>query len=63
MTRQDRKPRNGLDPIGPFHPYLVYAFILLVDLIGAFLIVAGAVWAADQVEDLFWPGGEEWVDF
>ncbi len=61
--RQPREPRDGLDRIGPFHPYLVYAFILLVDLILALLIVTALVWASDQAEDLLWPGGEEWVDF
>ena len=58
-----RDPRGDLDRIGPFHPYLVYALILLLDLIGAALIVMALVWASDQAEDLLWPGGEEWVDF
>ena len=62
MTRP-REPRNGLDPIGPFHPYLVLAAVLLLDLILAMLILAGLVWISDQVEDRLWPGGEEWVDF
>ena len=62
-NRGRRESGNGLDRIGPFHPYLVYAFVLLVDLIGAALILMALVWASDQAEDLLWPGGEEWVDF
>jgi hypothetical protein len=63
MSPSPDQPRKGLDPIGPFHPYIVYAGILLIDLLGALLILAGLVWIADQVEDRIWPGGEEWVDF
>ena len=55
--------RDGMDPVGPFHPYLAFAAILLVDLIGLVLLVTVLVWASDRVEDLFWPGGSEWVDF
>jgi len=61
---KSRRPlRSGLDTVGPFHPYLVYAAVLLVDLIGVFLILAVLVWIGDTAEDLFWPGGAEWVDF
>ena len=64
MARESpRPPRDGLDPIGPLHPYLVYAAILIVDLIGLALIFAALVWVGDQAEDRLWPGGEEWVDF
>lgn len=56
-------PKSGLDRIGPFHPYLVYAAVLLVDLIGLALILAALVWIGDTAEDLLWPGGAEWVDF
>lgn len=61
--RPPREARDGLDPVGPFHPYIVYAAILLLDLLGAILIVTALIWASDQAEDLLWPGGEEWVDF
>jgi hypothetical protein len=54
--------RSGLDPVGPFHPYLVYAAILLLDLAGAALILLALVWIGDTAEDLIWPGGTEWVD-
>jgi len=61
---KDRPPlRSGLDRIGPFHPYLVYAAILLLDLIVAALILLALTWIGDRVEDLIWPGGTEWVDF
>ncbi len=55
--------KSGLDPVGPFHPYLVYAAVLLIDLLGVLLILAVLVWIGDTAEDLFWPGGTEWVDF
>lgn len=61
--RRRRPLRDGFDPIGPFHPYVVYAGIILVDLIGLLLLVTALVWVSDQVEDLIWPGGEEWVEF
>ncbi|MGE0178774.1 MAG: hypothetical protein AB7O91_03000 [Sphingomonas sp.] len=62
--RPDRPPLgNGLDRIGPFHPYLVYAAILLLDLIGLVLIILALTWIGDTVEDWLWPGGTEWVDF
>ena len=42
MKRKPTRPpmKGGLDPIGPFHPYLVYAAVLLVDLAGVVVIVA-----------------------
>jgi hypothetical protein len=59
-----RAPRKGdLDRIGPFHPYLVYAAILAIDLIGLLLVLAALVWAGDRIEDMIWPGGREWVTF
>ena len=62
--RRAREPlKSGLDRVGPFHPYLVYAAIVVVDLIGVALLVLALVWVSDQVEDLIWPGGREWVDF
>ena len=60
--RPRRTLRDGLDPIGPFHPYVVFAAILLLDLIAVFLLITALVWASDQVEDLLLPGGEEWID-
>jgi hypothetical protein len=59
-----RRQRKGdLDRIGPFHPYLVYAAILALDLLGVLLILAVLAWAGDRAEDLIWPGGSEWIDF
>jgi hypothetical protein len=56
-------PKSGLDRVGPFHPYLVYAAVLALDAIGLILILAALLWIGDRAEDLFWPGGAEWVDF
>lgn len=61
--KPSRPLKSGLDPVGPFHPYLVYAALVLLDLAGAFLILLALVWIGDTAEDLFWPGGTEWVDF
>ena len=55
--------RDGFDPIGPFHPYVVFAGIVLLDLIGVVLLLAALIWTSDRAEDLIWPGGEEWVEF
>ncbi len=61
--RPRRPLKSGLDRVGPFHPYLAYAAVLLLDLAGVFLIFAALDWIGDTAEDLFWPGGQEWVDF
>ncbi len=64
MRRPRSRPplKSGLDRVGPFHPYLVYAAVLALDLLGVVLILAALVWIGDTAEDLFWPGGAEWVD-
>ena len=59
-----RRPlRNGLDRIGPFHPYVVFAAVLLLDLIAALAILTGILWACDKTEDVISPGGTEWLPF
>jgi len=55
--------KNGLDRIGPFHPYVVYAGVILLNLIGLALIILILTWLGDTIEDWLWPGGTEWVDF
>lgn len=54
--------RDGLDAIGPFHPYVVYAGVLLLDLAILLFVLAAFTFVGDTVEDLIWPGGPEWVD-
>lgn len=61
--RSRRPLRSGLDTVGPFHPYLAYAGVILIDLIGLFIILAALTWVGDRLEDLLWPGGHEWVEF
>lgn len=65
MRRRPAQPplKGGLDRIGPFHPYLVFAGVILIDLIGLALLLLAAAWIGDTVEDWLWPGGTEWVDF
>ena len=45
--------KGGLDPIGPFHPYLVYAAVLLLDLAGVVVIVGLLVGVVHLVAKLF----------
>ena len=45
--------KSGLDTVGPFHPYLVYAAVILVDLAGLVLIVAILVAVTDWIENFF----------
>jgi len=65
MRRKPIRPplKSGLDRVGRFHPFLAYAAVMLVNLAAALLILAALVWVSDLVEDLFWPGGPEWIDF
>jgi hypothetical protein len=53
---------DGFDRIGPFHPYLVIAAVLLVDLLAVLLVVGVLTFVGDKIEDVIWPGGREWVD-
>ena len=55
--------KGGLDPVGPFHPYLAYAAVLLLDLAAVILGIFILLWLGDLIEDLIWPGGTEWIDF
>jgi len=52
--RPPRPPLNsGLDRVGPFHPYLAYLAVLLLDLAGVILLVAGTIALTDWIEDWF----------
>ena len=53
--------RDGFDRIGPFHPYVVWAAIVLFDLMVVLAILAALTMAGDRIEDRLWPGGTEWV--
>jgi hypothetical protein len=55
--------RSGLDPIGPFHPYLVFAAVILLDLAAALAILSAIAWIGDKTEDVVTPGGTEWLPF
>lgn len=59
----DREPQfDGFDRIGPFHPYLVMASVLVLDLLLILLVLSALTYAGDRIEDVIWPGGREWVD-
>ncbi len=58
-----RKPlSDGFDPIGPFHPYVVMASVLVLDLLLILLVLSALTYAGDKIEDVLLPGGREWVD-
>jgi len=65
MRRRSTRPplKSGFDTVGPFHPYLAFAGVILIDLLAVFLILTAIAWIGDRIEDLIWPGGTEWVDF
>lgn len=63
MRRTATTTNDGYDRIGPFHPKLVWAAILLVEIIVIAALLTGFVWVGDKVEDQIAPGGTEWVDF
>ena len=56
-----RVTSDGFDRIGPFHPAIAWAGVLLLDLLAVLLVLAAVTVAADRIEDLVAPGGVEWV--
>ncbi len=59
-----RAPRtfgDGFDSVGPFHPFLAWAGVALVDLAAVVLALSAVALACDKIEDALWPGGPEWV--
>lgn len=53
--------RDGYDRIGPVHPYLAFAGVLLLDMV-ILLVVLGALSAlGDSIEDALWPGGFDMI--
>lgn len=61
MRRSARTLSSGYDAIGPFHPFLVFAAVLLLDLAAIVAILLALAWAGDKAEDRIAPGGEEWI--
>ena len=53
---------DGFDRIGPFHPYVVMASVLVLDLLLILLVLSALTFAGDKIEDVIWPGGRDWVD-
>lgn len=59
----DRSPLpDGFDPVGPFHPYIAFGAVLLLDLLIVLLLLVAITFVGDKVEDVIWPGGREWVE-
>ncbi len=62
MRRPNLTP-DGMDRIGPFHPYLVYAAVLLLNLLIVAAVLVALTAVIDWTEDLIWPGGPEMLPF
>ena len=54
---------RSIDRIGPVPLWVVYAAILVLDLLIIAALVTAVTWAGDRIEDAIWPGGSEWVHF
>lgn len=57
MRKQRAPLPDGFDRVGPFHPYLVWIGVAILDI---FIIAAAFALLAmlgDAVEDAIWPGG------
>lgn len=52
---------DGYDRVGPLHPYVAWAAVLVVDLICLCLILAVVAMIGDSIEDALWPGGFDWI--
>jgi len=60
--RRDRAPLpNGLDRVGPFHPYAVLLGVVILDLCIIGSALALVAMAGDAVEDAIWPGGFDMI--
>ena len=55
MRRKPIRPplKNGLGRVGPFHPYLAYAAVMLVNLAGVLVGIAILVGLAHLISRLF----------
>lgn len=62
MARRRAPLSDGFDTIGPFHPYIALAGVLLFDLALILMVLGAFTLIGDKVEDMIWPGGPEWVD-
>ncbi|UUL81401.1 hypothetical protein [Sphingomonas qomolangmaensis] len=58
---KQRLTRQRMDMVGPFHPYLVFAGIILFDVLLIGALAMAVVVTGDKVEDVVAPGGPEWV--
>jgi len=56
MRSRDPLP-DGYDRVGPFHPYLAWAGVGLVDIALLMLILAVLAMIGDSIEDALFPGG------
>lgn len=52
---------DDYDQVGPFHPYIVWALVIVVDLLIVFALLAVFAMVCDSIEDAIWPGGFDWI--
>ncbi|UZK70896.1 hypothetical protein OKW76_07710 [Sphingomonas sp. S1-29] len=58
---KQRLTRQRMDMVGPFHPYVAFAAVIVFDLLLIAAILLAVVVTGDKVEDVVAPGGPEWV--
>ena len=54
---------DGYDKVGPVHPFVAWAGVMLVNLLGVTLGLTLILASADWIEDLFWPADQEVLPF
>ncbi|WP_033919649.1 hypothetical protein [Sphingomonas sp. 37zxx] len=58
---KQRLTRQRMDMVGPVHPYVAFAAVILFDVLLLAAITLALVVTGDKVEDVIAPGGPEWV--
>ena len=52
---------DGFDRIGPVHPYVAFAGVLLLNLMIVLAVLGALSAAGDSIEDAIWPGGFDMI--
>ena len=52
---------DGYDRVGPLHPYMAFAGVLLLDLVLALILLSIVAMVGDTIEDVLFPGGIDWI--
>lgn len=62
MRREHPPFADGYDRVGPFHPYVAWAGVLLLDLALLIVLLGGLAALGDSIEDAIWPGGFDAIE-